>query len=302
MNMSHKHCKYILLALLIICYGCKMDEKPIVEITTDHMEIKTVDSIPSGWNTFRYKNSSHETHFIVFEKYPEGKNINDSKAEVIPVFAKGMNLINEGKTTEGLEAFGSLPPWFFEVVFTGGIGLTSPNTTSQSTIYLEPGNYLMECYVKMSNGEFHSVMGMLKEIYVTKNNNGVEKPKPTIELTISSTNGIDAEKTYDAGEQIVAVTYTDQKAHEHFLGHDVHLVKLSKEANLEELDSWMSWTNPKGFITPSPNGVTFLGGIQEIPAGQTGYFKVNLTSGKYAFIAEVPNSTKKNMLKQFTVK
>ena len=301
MKTIFKRFNCILIILLFICFGCNTDKNSVIEITTHNMEFEMVDSIPSGWNTFSYKNQSHETHFIVFEKYPEGKGIKDSKAEVLPVFDKGMTLINEGKTAEGLEAFGNLPPWFFEVDFTGGIGLTSPNTTSESTIYLEPGNYVMECYVKMSNGKFHSVMGMLKEIRVTDQKSEIEKPQPTINLSISSQNGIAANNTYKAGNQIIAVTFTDQKAHEHFLGHDVHLVRLSDEANLEELDSWMNWSNPKGLISPSPKGVTFLGGIQEMPKDNTGYFKANLTPGNYAFIAEVPEPTKKNMLKQFTI-
>ncbi|MEM5566959.1 hypothetical protein WNY78_17690 [Psychroserpens sp. AS72] len=296
--------------LIVICISCKSEIKEpklqtldnSIEIRTENMEIQTVDTIASGWNTFKYKNLSHETHFIVFEKYPEGKNLKDSKTQIFPVFKKGMDLINIDKTDEGIEAFGSLPPWFFKVIFTGGIGLTSPNTTSESTIYLEPGNYLMECYVKMSNGQFHSVMGMYKEIIVTDSKSNTEKPKSTVNLSISYEDGIKADDAYTAGNQTIAVTFTDQKTHEHFLGHDIHLVKLNDEADLEELDSWMNWFNPKGLISPSPKGITFLGGIQEMPKNNTGYFKVNLKPGKYAFISEVPDPTKKNMLKQFIVK
>lgn len=298
------------LLLLVAFISCKSEIKEpkfqnhynSIEIRTENMEIQTVDSIASGWNTFKYKNLSHETHFIVFEKYPEEKNLKDSKTQVFPVFKKGMDLINKGKTDEGLEAFGILPPWFYKVIFTGGIGLTSPNTTSESTIYLEPGNYLMECYVKMSNGQFHSVMGMYKEIIVTDSKSKTEKPESTVNISISYENGIKADDKFMEGKQMIAVTFTDQKTHEHFLGHDIHLVKLSDAANLEELDNWMNWFNPKGLISPSPKGITFLGGVQEMPKNNTGYFKVNLKPGKYAFISEIPNPTKKNMLKQFIVK
>jgi hypothetical protein len=296
--------------IIAVCISCKSEiKKPkpqlldnIVEIITENMEIQTHDSISSGWNTFKYKNLSHETHFIIFEKYPEGKSLKDTKTQIFPVFAKGMDLINKGKIAEGIDAFGVLPPWFFKVIFAGGIGLTSPNTTSESTIYLEPGNYLMECYVKMSNGQFHSVMGMSKEILVTDYKSKIEKPQSTINISISHENGIKANDTYMAGNQIIAVTFTNQKTHEHFLGHDIHLVKLSDEADLKQLDSWMNWFNPKGLISPSPKGITFLGGIQEMPKNNTGYFKVNLKPGKYAFISEVPDPIKNNMLKHFIVK
>ena len=268
MKIIFNYFKYSAVILSLICFGCKIDKHPIIDISTLQMEIQTVDSIPSGWNTFKYKNLSNETHFIVFEKYPEGKGINDSRAEVLPVFDEGMTLFNEGKTDEGLAAFGKLPAWFYEVAFTGGLGFTSPNTTSESTIYFEPGNYLMECYVKMPNGKFHSVMGMLKEIRVTEQKRKIKEPKPTINLSISSDKGIISNDTYKVGEQVIGVTFLDQK----------------------------------GLVTPSPKGVTFLGGMQEMNKDNTGYFNVNLTPGNYALIAEVPEPTKKNMLKRFTVK
>ena len=63
----------------------------------------------------------------------------------------------------------------------------------------------------------------------------------------------------------------------------------------------MNWADPKGLITPSPEGFTFLGGVNDMPAGNTGYFEVNLKPGNYAFISEVPNALSKNMLKTFVV-
>jgi hypothetical protein len=39
-----------------------------------------------------------------------------------------------------------------------------------------------------------------------------------------------------------------------------------------------------------------------MPAGNTGYFYADLKLGKYAFIAEVPNSRDKGLLKEFEVK
>lgn len=70
---------------------------------------------------------------------------------------------------------------------------------------------------------------------------------------------------------------------------------------MKELESWMNWTDPKGLITPAPEGVTFLGGVNDMPAGRKGYFEAELTPGRYAFISEVPNSMSKNMLREFIV-
>ncbi|NNC50362.1 MAG: hypothetical protein HKO01_07500 [Flaviramulus sp.] len=269
--------------------------------TTLSMEFKGPDSLPSGWNTIKYENQSNETHFLVFEKYPEGITIDSTKAHVFPVFDKGMDLINEGKAEEGFAAFNNLPTWFFNVEFTGGTGLVSPKHEAISTIKLDSGRYLIECYIKMKNGKFHSVMGMYKEIIVTDSASEIEEPKATIEVDISGDNGIVFNPDFGTGEHIFKVNFIDQKLHENFVGHDINLVKLSNNPDLEELEAWMNWSSPKGFIDPAPNNITFLGGIQEMAAGKHGYFKVNLKPGKYALISEVPAAKSKKMFKVFEV-
>lgn len=304
--------------IAIVMFSCKSDknkknsldqitlETPketadVIDITTRSMEFKTADTISSGWNTFRYKNRSNEPHFFVMEKYPKGKTIENTKKEIGPIFDNGMDLINEGKPKEGLAEFNKLPKWFFEVVFSGGSGLIAPKHTSETTIKLEPGYYIMECYVKMPNGKFHSTMGMLKQIIVTEEKSGNAPPEEAIAVNISSTEGIDYEGIISRGEQIFSVEFIDQVVHENFVGHDVNLVKLDDNASLEALENWMDWTDPKGLITPVPEGVTFLGGVNDSPAGSVGYFKATLEPGKYAVIAEVPNALKKGMLKTFLV-
>ncbi len=277
------------------------DEKDIV-FQTNAMEFSGPDTIPSGWNTIKYINSSNETHFILFEKYPEGKDSEDTKAEVFPVFDKGMTLINEGDAAAGFKAFDSLPAWYFNVIVTGGVGLTAPKSTSKSTIKLDPGTYLMECYVKMTNGKFHSVMGMYKPLIVTGQSSEEKEPTPTVNLEISSEKGIVYNDTIKPGNQIIKVTYIDQKLHENFVGHDVNLVKLAPDADVDSLDVWMNWANPTGLITPVPKGATFMGGVEEMPDNNAGYFYANFTPGTYAFISEVPAPKSKGMLRVFNVK
>ena len=272
-----------------------------IEIVTEVMDFQTLDTIPSGWNTFRYKNNSTETHFFLMDKYPEGKTIEDTEKEIGPIFQNGMNLINEGKAEEGFAEFNKLPEWFFGVVFTGGSGLVSPKSSSLTSIKLDPGYYIMECYVKMENGIFHTTMGMTKPIIVTNEDSGNNPPDATSNITISSTEGIVYDKRLTKGLQTISVYFKDQIGYENFVGHDVHLVKLADNANLDALEKWMNWADPKGLITPAPEGFTFLGGVNDMPAGSTGYFTVSLELGNYAFISEVPNALSKKMLKTFEV-
>ena len=79
----------------------------------------------------------------------------------------------------------------------------------------------------------------------------------------------------------------------------MHLARLDDDTDLARLEAWMDWSQPDGFQTPAP--VIFLGGLNEMPAGQTGYLHVDLEPGRYAWVAEVPGALAKGMLQVFTV-
>ncbi len=293
--------------------SCKSDKKStqgetvaeakenVIEIITENMDFQMPDTIPSGWNTFRYQNRSPQTHFFLVDKYPEGKTSEDAENLVAPVFDSAMKLIMEGKTEEGYAEFAKLPEWFSEVVFVGGSGLLSPDQVAETTINLKPGKYIIECYVKMSNGVFHTSMGMTKDIVVKPADSGNKELIADADINISSTDGIVFNDSISSGKHIFSVFYKDQIVHENFVGHDINLVKLDENANLEELENWMNWADPKGLIEPAPDGITFMGGVNDMQEGNIGFFTANLKPGKYALVSEVPNALSKNMLKTFVV-
>lgn len=275
----------------------------LVEVKTEHMNFIMPDEIPSGWNTFRYHNESHMIHFILIEKMPafEGEQmaLEDYKEKIAPVFQAAMDLINQGKPQQGFAEFGNLPAWVSQVVYTGGVGLISPGETAQTTLKLDPGVYVMECYIK-TNGRFHSVDGMAKQFTVTEHSSNASPPeKATLRMTLSKAGGIEIEGKLRPGLHTIAVHFKDQTVHENALGHDVHLVKLEEDTNMSELETWMNWADPKGLETPEP--ATFLGGTQEMPAGNTAYITTVLKPGRYAWISEVPAPSSKGMLQTFTV-
>lgn len=302
-----------LISVSTIFLSCKNDKKQaqpnivelekenVIEITTEHMDFQMPDTITSGWNTFRYKNLSPQTHFFLVDKYPEGKTSEDAKHFVAPVFDSAMKLITEGKTEEGFAEFSNLPEWFSQVVFVGGSGLLSPGKVGETMLHLKPGKYIVECYVKMSNGVFHTSMGMTKDLVVSEIDSGNTELTADIEINISSTDGIVFNDSIRSGKHTFSVYYKDQTVHENFVGHDINLVKLNENANLNELENWMNWADPKGLMEPAPASITFLGGVNDMPAESHGYFTATLEPGKYALISEVPQSLRKNMLKTFIV-
>ena len=276
----------------------------VVPIVARGLTFEAPDSIPAGWNTFRFSNESEMTHFAILERLPEGITIQDQQEQVAPVFQEGMRLLDAGQADSASAAFGKLPEWFGQVVFSGGPGLTSPGQTSQTTVFLEPGTYLIECYVKTA-GVFHSynpnppAYGMVRQITVTGAASGEPEPSASIHITLSGERGIEVEGSPQAGPQTIAVHFEDQKIHENFVGHDLQLVRLSADTDLPALAAWMDWTRHGGLQTPAP--ARFLGGAEEMPAGSTAYLAVDLMPGRYAWISEVSNPDQKGMLVEFAV-
>ena len=310
MNQRIYYCRPLLaISLLFIIIAlsslqsCNNDSNKSnkIEIITNAMDFQMADEIPSGWNTFHYINQSSETHFFVIEKYPEGKTLKDGHEELIPAFQKGMDMLNANKPENAQAEFGKIPEWAFNIVYTGGSGMVSPGQSSDVTVKLDPGYYVLECYVKNKDGIFHSMMGMTKELTVTDKKSDNEELFADVSISISSTDGIIIPDKIKKGETIFEVSFKDQKAYENFVGHDVNLVRLTNESDIEELENWMNWMDPKGLINPEPAGFTFLGGVNDMPAGSIGFFSADLTPGNYVLVSEVPDSSEKGLLKTFTV-
>ena len=280
------------------------DSDSVVEVVIRGLSFEAPDQIPSGWITFELINEADMVHFGVLERLPDGRGVKEQQNEIAPVFQQGMDLINGGDFGAAMAKFGELPEWFTEVHFIGGIGLVAGGETARTTIYLEPGTYVLECYVK-TDGVFHSYnpnepnYGMVHEIIVTDEVAAAAEPEPTLEVTVSSERGIEAADQVPAGRHVVAVHFADQTVHENFVGHDVNVARIHDDSSLERLAAWMDWSSPEGLQTPSP--FQFYGGAQEMPAGSTAYVTLDLEPGRYAWVSEVTAPADKNMLKVFTV-
>ena len=276
----------------------------VVNVVARGLTFEAPDTIPSGWTTFRFDNQAPMVHFVQVERLPEGITIKEQQELVAPVFQEGYRLLAAGQTDSAMAAFGTLPEWFGQIIFVGGPGLTAGGLVSEATVHLEPGTYLLECYVK-TGGVFHSfnpappAYGMVHQFTVTDSVTEAPEPTTDLQVTLSSARGIEVSGVPVAGPQTIAVTFEDQKVHENFVGNDLHLARLGDGADISALAAWMDWRFPGGLETPAP--VQFLGGIQDMPAGATGYFKVILSPGEYAWVSEVANPDQKGMLKTFGV-
>lgn len=269
-----------------------------VTVTAKDFEFEAPASIPSGWNDFRFVNEGEQEHFFLLYRLPEGRTFSDYRSDVTETFVEVWGRYDSGDLTreETLAALGEeLPPWFFETEAAGGAALTEPGRTAHVTLDLEPGTYVMECYVKTPQGTWHNERGMLKELTVTGDSTGAEAPEADAELTLSNYE-IAVSDTLTAGRQTIAVHVTDTP--EGLMPHDVNLFRIESDTTtVEEIVAWMDWMDLEQFRSPAP--AVSLGGVESMAAGATGYMTVDLEPGRYVLMSEEYAS--RGMVREFTV-
>lgn len=271
----------------------------MVEVTARDFAFDAPDSIPSGWITFRMENAGQQEHFVILGRLPDGKTFEDYEHQIAAPFYRLWGQYEAGDLDKAdfKKRFSeSAPDWFGSVGVFGGPGLVAPSRTAQTTVQLEPGEYWMECYVNTPEGEWHARRGMVRPLTVTEKSSGAAAPEADLELAVSE-GAIQATGTPTAGEQTVAVHYGKRPSDALFMGNDVHLVRLEEGAEIKALARWMDFWKADGFRAPAPG--EFLGGAQDMPAGDTAYFTVTLEPGRYAWVMEAP--TERSEVKTFTV-
>jgi len=197
-----------------------------------------------------------------------------------------------------------LPAWYGELTTFGGPGLLAPGRQADAWAELPPGRYLLESYLK-TDGRLHSYnpeaehYGMVRAFEVTAAASGREEPEAGLTIRLSSADGLRFKGRPKPGYNTFAVRFEDQRSYGNRAGHDVHLARLEAASDLYRLAAWMDWREPGGLATPAP--VTFVGGLNEMPAGSRGYFAAELEAGRYALLAEVPDPGATGLLLTFRV-
>ena len=273
-----------------------MKTSHVVEVIARDFSFEAPDQIPSGWTTFRFKNAGAQEHFMAVTRMPEGLTADDYLKDVVKgAFGGAMGPYYAGEVELGsaLENLGALlPEWFGGLTPSGGAGLVSGGNVSETTMELEPGYYVIECYVKAPDGKFHVDLGMLRGLTVTDDASGASAPDADIDVTLANY-VIDAPDRLDAGKHMAKIRYLENP--DGFFLHDVHLARIPDGVSIDDVIPWMSWID--GMVSPAP--VEFLGGADQMPAGSTAYFEMDLEPGSYAWISE--GYAAQGMVKGFVV-
>ena len=275
----------ILLAAVVGC-GTGASESGVILVRAEDYAFRAPSTFPSGWVKLRFENQGEEDHFLLVWRLPEGKTFDEYAAEVAKPFQEHYTRYRAGEVDQATffeQLIAALPEWFYEAVPMGGPGFTAPGRTSETMIYLEPGdNYVLECYVRsmVEDHRFHGSEGMLRPLIVTADASALQPPEADNEITISSS-GLAVTGTPSAGSHIVRVRVEDVP--EGFIRHNVHLARLEGGQTAAEAARWLDWVD--AMLPPAP--VEFLGGAGQTVAGRESYLMVDLEPGRYAWISEV---------------
>jgi hypothetical protein len=256
----------------------------VVEVTAVDYAFRAPDLIPGGRTTIRFRNSGEEEHMVLLSRLPPGKTIDDYTTDLSMQFNRAWEAVRDRGIPEGeaLEMlFGSLPEWFPQVQFVGGPGIAAPGVVSDVTMDLEPGNYVLECYIKTPDGRVHYMEGMMHPLVVGEEAPAAPLPAPDIRVTLSNA-GMTVAGDLTTGRRTVAVHVAENP--EVGFGHSVHVARLHPATDVQEVVGWMNWFALNGLRAPAP--AHFSGGLHPMQTGDTGYFTVDLTPGRYLWVSE----------------
>lgn len=260
--------------------------------------------IQSGWTTIRINNEAGMTHHGLVYKLPDGISEEMVNEQVVRPIQESLTANIAGDLERATEIIQTLPAWIGDFVYMGGPGMISHGVVGETTMYLEPGNYIVECYVK-TNGVQHNYnpnpgkSGMVLALTVKDEPGGMSEPDANVTLAIFNSGYAIKDGKFVAGENMVRVEFTEQRLYNNFVGHDAHFFKISPETDVNASAKWVDFFPNDGQQTPAP--AHFVGGIHDMPEGSTAYIRMQLEEGEYGIVAEIPDAQEVGLFKRFTV-
>ena len=246
----------------------------VVTITATEYSFDAPAEIPAGLTTLRLVTNGKELHHASLIKLDDGKTMDDFK--------------------QAIAKQGPTPAWMLAA---GGPNAPHPGGTTEETQLLEPGNYVIVCFVPSPDGVPHVAKGMMRPITVTPstahNASAVEAPVPDITIKLVDY-AFENAKPITAGKHLIRIENDAAQDHE------LVLVRLAPGKSVQDVAAWLEKQ-----AGPPPGEP--LGGITAIHPGGYGFITTDLTPGDYGLICFIPDAkdgkphVMHGMLKQFKV-
>lgn len=163
------------------------------------------------------------------------------------------------------------------IAFVGGPGLIDPGLSTQVTLDLTPGQYVLLCFVPSHDGMPHLAKGMVRPIEVVAATEPAEVAKPVADAIIKLVDfSFVMPAEVKAGPQVWEVVNEGPQPHE------IMLVKLAEGTTMTDVQAFLQ--HPHGMPPFSQ-----IGGFQGINPGQSGWLNLDLTPGEYVAVCHIPD-------------
>ena len=137
----------------------------VVTITATDYAFQAPDTVPAGLTTFKFANQGKEPHHVV---------LMGARADA-------------GKTMADLDSAmrmeGPPPAW---LTLPGSPGVAIPGDSGNVTTMLEPGQYVLVCYISSPDGQMHAMKGMFRPLVVSAAAAGAAPPEPQADIVITA--------------------------------------------------------------------------------------------------------------------
>jgi uncharacterized cupredoxin-like copper-binding protein len=228
-------------------------EGQTVVVTATDYAFEAPASIPAGMTTFRLVNRGKELHHLVLIKIPADKTFEDmereSKHEMPPVWAE----------------------------LSGGPNAIDPGSQTELTQIIEPGRYVLVCFVPGVDGKPHMMRGMHQIMEVTGPAAAAALPSAA-DITLKL-----ADYSFTTSQPLAAGTHVIEIENAGPQPHELVLVRLAPGKSLPDFLTWVM--KPAG---PPPGSA--IGGVSPMVSGRRARMKVDFTPGDYALICFIPDA------------
>ena len=263
--MSNRVLAY-LSVLLVACggdgsQGNAASEAPAgpqeVHFTASDFAFAGPTSIESGVVTFVLDNTSENFHHLQLARLTDGMTVED--------FHQRLMTLQPGTP---------LPSWFVDA---GGVNPPPPGEPARVTLMVEPGEYVVLCFVDTPDHVPHFAKGMVAPLTVTEAA-GAPASLPESDRTLTL---VDYAFSFDApltsGSQDIRVVNGATQAHE------IALFRLVPGKTMEDVMTWGASYEGEPPMIPA-------GGVPAIRPGQEAVIHVELEPGDYVALCFLPDA------------
>ena len=233
----------------------------VVTITATDYAFGMADTIAAGLTTFRLVNQGKELHHASLVRLGDGKSAADFQAGLVAA----------------MKSHAPPPSW---MTFPGGPNAVTLGDTAIATQMLEPGSYVVVCWIPSLDGVPHVMKGMMHPLLVTAGAQPVPAAAEPADVTVRLTDyDFQLSQPLTAGKHVVRVENTGAQAHE------IVIAALSPGKTLRDFIAWEAG----GETGPLPTG-QWLGGVTTLDVGGHSQFTTTFAPGSYLLLCFWPDA------------